>query len=132
MKNEIFFQHDKQLRFSFRQRRKSFGHALDGLFDFFRMQHNAVLHFVFTIIALSSALFFRVTNGELAAIVIAVACVWAAELFNTAIEKLCDRITTAYDPAIKLIKDVSAAAVLVVSIGALITGAIIFIPKVLI
>jgi diacylglycerol kinase (ATP) len=40
-----------------------------------------------------------------------VAFVLVVELLNTAIEKLADRITTAHDPQIGLIKDMGSAAV---------------------
>lgn len=40
----------------------------------------------------------------------------SAELFNTAIERLCDRITLAHDPAIGAIKDLSSAAVFLILI----------------
>ena len=38
----------------------------------------------------------------------------AFEIMNTAIEKLCDKITTDLDPKIKNIKDLSSAAVFIV------------------
>ncbi|MDC0454631.1 diacylglycerol kinase [Candidatus Pelagibacter sp.] len=38
----------------------------------------------------------------------------ASETFNTAIEKLCDKITKKIDPDIKKIKDLSSASVFVV------------------
>jgi diacylglycerol kinase len=57
--------------------------------------------------------------------------VWVAEIFNTAIEKTMDFISRERHPQIKLIKDLAAAAVLVTAFSALITGAIIFIPKLL-
>ena len=38
----------------------------------------------------------------------------AFEIMNTAIEKLCDKVTTDIDPEIKKIKDLSSAAVFVV------------------
>ena len=38
------------------------------------------------------------------------------EIMNTAIEKLCDRVTTDLDPEIKKIKDLSSAAVFIVLI----------------
>ena len=38
----------------------------------------------------------------------------ASEIFNTAIEKLCDKITKKIDPDIKKIKDLSSASVFVV------------------
>ena len=40
----------------------------------------------------------------------------AFEIMNTAIEKLCDRITTDLDPKIKNIKDLSSAAVFIMLI----------------
>ena len=38
----------------------------------------------------------------------------AFEIMNTAVEKLCDRVTTDIDPDIKKIKDLSSAAVFLV------------------
>lgn len=38
----------------------------------------------------------------------------AIELLNTALERLCDRITTEHDQAIKEVKDMASAAVFVV------------------
>lgn len=55
--------------------------------------------------------------------------VWTAELFNTAIEKVMDFISTERLPQIKWIKDMAAAAVLITALAAVIIGALIFIPK---
>ena len=40
----------------------------------------------------------------------------SAELLNTAIERLCDRITTAHDLPIRDIKDIASAAVFIILI----------------
>lgn len=53
---------------------------------------------------------------------IACAVVLATELLNTAIEKLCDLYSTSFHPSIKVIKDLSAAAVLVTVILALLVA----------
>ena len=45
----------------------------------------------------------------------------AFEIMNTAVEKLCDRVTTDLDPEIKKIKDLSSAAVFVVLLILIIT-----------
>ncbi len=50
---------------------------------------------------------------------VTVAFVLAAELFNTAIETLADHLHPAQDPAIKVVKDCAAGAVLVASVAAL-------------
>ena len=57
--------------------------------------------------------------------------VLSLELMNTAIEKICDLITKDIHPVIKVVKDISAAAVLIAAIGSLFTGVIIFLPKLL-
>ena len=52
------------------------------------------------------------------------------ELVNTAIENAVDLITQEINPKAKIIKDVSAGAVLVAAITAVIAGLIIFVPKI--
>ena len=50
----------------------------------------------------------------------------AFEIMNTAVEKLCDRVTTDLDPEIKKIKDLSSAAVFIVLLILIITFLISF------
>ena len=50
----------------------------------------------------------------------------AFEIFNTAIEKICDKITKKLDPDIKKIKDLSSASVFVILITLIIQIIIIF------
>ena len=57
--------------------------------------------------------------------------VLSAELFNTAIETIVDMISPEKNDKAKLAKDISAAAVLAVSIGAAVIGIIIFLPKII-
>lgn len=56
--------------------------------------------------------------------------VLVTEMLNTAIEKLCDLVTLEFHPLIKIVKDVSAGMVLVSAIGSIVTGIIIFSPKI--
>lgn len=51
------------------------------------------------------------------------AAVLAAELLNTALEHLADHLHPDQHPSIKIVKDLGAAAVLVLSIGALLVAA---------
>ncbi|MBO9658929.1 MAG: diacylglycerol kinase family protein, partial [Chitinophagaceae bacterium] len=68
---------------------------------------------------------------ELIALVIVTGLVWAAEIMNTAVEHLVDFVSPGFHQKAGLIKDLSAGAVLVLSVTALITGLIIFIPKII-
>lgn len=54
-----------------------------------------------------------------AVVILTVAVVLAAELFNTAIEVLVDHLHPEQHPRIKIMKDCAAGAVLVASLGAL-------------
>ena len=121
--------HDRT-KFSVKARFKSFIYALAGIKHFFSSQHNAWIHLLATAIVIFSAIIFHVSNSESIALAFAVGFVWVSELFNTAIEKIMDFITTERNPKIKLIKDISAAAVLVAAITAWVVGCIVFIPKI--
>lgn len=106
-----------------------FRHACNGLFSSFRTEQTVWVHLVATISVIALSVFKQIKGMEAIAITFAMGLVWMAELFNTAIEKLADKVTKEYSEQIKLVKDLSAAAVLVISIVAVITGLIIFIPK---
>ena len=119
----------KNESFSLRARGKSFKYAVDGMIKFFYTEHNALLHLITTITTIVLAIVTPVSKQEIIFLVLVIGFVFAAELFNTAIEKIMDYISIERNPEIKFIKDVAAAAVLVAAITAFITGCIIFIPK---
>ncbi len=50
------------------------------------------------------------------------------ELINSQIEKILNILQPNYDPRVKTIKDVSAAAVLIACLGSAIIGFLIFLP----
>jgi len=121
----------KSQEFSIRARIKSFGFAFAGIAAFFQREHNAWLHFAATLGVLALAMMLKVTGLELIALVFAMGFVWVTEMLNTCIEKIMDFVSIQQHPEVKFIKDLAAGAVLVAALVALITGAIIFIPKVL-
>ncbi len=54
-----------------------------------------------------------------AVLIVLCALILAAELINTAIERLCDHLHPERHPNIKAVKDIAAAAVLMLSLAAL-------------
>jgi len=118
----------EQQKFSWRNRLKSFRFAFNGLYQFFKTTHNAIIHAVATIAAFVLAVFVHLPLSKFLFLLFAIGIVWMAELFNTAIEKLCDMVHPGPHPQIKFIKDLSAAAVLIAAFVAVITAFIIFIP----
>ncbi len=118
-----------QKKFSLRQRRNSFVYAFSGLKAVFATEHNMWIHCALTVVAIILGFVMEISKTEWLALVIMMAIVWMAELFNSAIEKTMDFISTDHHPQIKLVKDIAAAAVLVTALAAVVVGGIIFIPK---
>ena len=109
---------------------KSFGYAFTGLRRIID-ERNMKIHIVVFIIVLFAGAILNISPMEWMIILIVSGVVFAAETFNTAIETLSDRVCGAqYDDAIKVVKDWSATAVLILSVAAALIGVIIFLPKI--
>jgi len=121
----------QQNKFSWKQRGNSFSYAWDGIKGLLRTEHNSWIHLGLTIMVVVLSIYFRINLSEVVSLVIVTAMVWAAELFNTAIEKSMDFLSKDIQPQIKLIKDLAAAAVLITALAALVVGALIFIPRII-
>jgi len=118
-------------KFSVSKRLKSFVYAFNGLKVMFKEEHNARIHLFFTCIVLVFVLIFRFTLIEYGLLALAVGLVFMAELFNSAIENLCDHISSENHEKIKIIKDLSAAAVLVSAFTSFIIGCLVLLPKII-
>lgn len=117
--------------FSLKARVKSFVYAGAGIISFFKYEHNARIHLAATIAVIMLSLLVHVSRSEAIVLTFCIALVWITEMINTAIEKTMDLISKERHPQIKAIKDMAAGSVLVAAITAVIAGAIIFIPKLL-
>ncbi|GAB3499569.1 hypothetical protein GCM10027341_23150 [Spirosoma knui] len=104
---------------------RSFRYAGQGIFDLFRYENNAKAHLLVAIIVIAAGLLVQLSRVEWAIILTQVGIVWAAEAFNTAIEKLCDFVSPGIHPQIRAIKDLSAGAVLMVVVIAVIIGIVV-------
>lgn len=112
-----------------KKRISAFSYAFKGVFYLFTHEAHALIHLIAAIGVIVAGFLFRISAIEWCIICICIGAVFMAEAFNTAIEKLADKITEEKDPLIGIAKDVSAAAVLLFSISTLVIAAIIFIPK---
>jgi len=63
------------------------------------------------VVGVPLAFFLTADVGERFALIGVIVFILIVELLNTAIEKLCDRVTRNSDPAIKRVKDMGSAAV---------------------
>jgi diacylglycerol kinase len=107
----------------------SFGFAFTGIWELIKSESNARIHLTATIFALFLGYWLEISKSEWCIILIVIALVWAAEAFNTVVEKLVDHLFENYHETARISKDISAGAVLICSIAALICGLIIFLPK---
>lgn len=73
----------------------------------------------------------NVTRAEWAIVLLAIGTVLTAEVFNTALEELCDMLKPIHDPHVEKIKDLAAGAVFLASATALCVGLVIFLPRLL-
>lgn len=86
--------------------------AVKGLLKAFKAERNFLVYFIILIITVLINIYLQVSITEIMILFICVCGVFSVECINTAIEKLCDRVTDEYCEIIKFAKDVSASAVL--------------------
>ncbi len=104
----------------------SFNYAVNGIIYSLKYERNMKIHFFISIIVLFLGLLFSLDKIELLILFITITLVFFAEMINTAIEGLSDLVSQEYHPQIKIIKDISAGAVLITALNAVVVGYIIF------
>ena len=110
---------------------KAFYHAFKGMQVFFLKDRNGKIHLAATLAVIAFAFALSISATEWVAVLLCIGLVMALEMINAAIEKLSDVVQEEFHPAIKFIKDVSAAAVLWACIISVVIACIIFIPKII-
>lgn len=115
--------------FRLRGLRESFALAIKGIAYLFLYHRNMRLIFLSGIAAFLLGILFHLKGIELVALCITVTMVFMAEIFNTAIELMIDMINDRYHALIKVVKDISAAVVLIASLNAIAVGYVLFIRK---
>ena len=110
----------------------SFKYAFWGIETLFRETPNAVIQLVAAIAAILSGLFFHITNAEWLILILSIGGVLTMETINSALENLSDYASKKeMHPTIRKVKDLSAAAVLIMAIAALAIGLVIFLTRII-
>lgn len=110
---------------------RSFKHAFNGFHTAVRKEPNFQIHVMAGCTALIAGYVLGLYKTEWIILLFTIAFVLILELFNTAIEAIVDLLSPKYHEKAKLAKDVSAAAVLVSSVLAVIIGTLLFVPKII-
>lgn len=108
---------------------RSFGYALAGVSYCYKKEMNFRIHIFFAVATIITAAMLTVSLLDWIIITGCTGMVISLEMINTAIEKLCDIVSAERRPQIKVIKDISAGAVLMAAFGSACIGIIIFLPK---
>ncbi|QCX00103.1 diacylglycerol kinase family protein [Aggregatimonas sangjinii] len=110
-------------------RLKSVGFALRGALLLVRTEASIKIQVFIALVMTAVGFYFDISNTEWILQIFAIGMVMGIEGLNTAIEKICDYVQPEFDSKIGFIKDVSAGAVMLVSIAATLIGLIIYLPK---
>ncbi|MBB6056253.1 MAG: diacylglycerol kinase family protein [Gammaproteobacteria bacterium] len=116
--------------FSVAKRVQSIRHAVRGVTEMLKSEHNAWVHLFATVCVVLVAAVLSVNATEWCFLILAIMAVWVSEALNTAFEFLCDVASPDFHPLVKKSKDVAAGAVLLSAIGAVIIALIIFVPHI--
>ena len=104
--------------------------ALTGIFTAFKEERNMRKHALSAILAIVAGFLFGISVTEWLFLLLSVSLVIAFEIMNSALENVVDLASDYHFSMLaKNAKDMAAGAVLVVSGFALVTGLMIFVPK---
>lgn len=106
--------------------RRKFTCALRGLWVALGRQDSLFVHVLAGVAVVGLAAWLGASRMEWLLLVLCITAVFAAELFNTAIEHLSRAVTRENDPELRDGLDVASGAVLTVAVGAAVVGVVIF------
>lgn len=112
---------------------KSFGYAFEGIGHALRTQRNARIHAVMIGLVSIAGLCTKPALGpvEWAVLALTMGLVCAAELLNTSLEAIVDRLEPEPHPLAKIAKDTAAGSVLVLAMTAVVVGVCVLGPGLL-
>lgn len=110
----------------------TFKNARKGMWLTIKSERNIKIHFFSGLLALLAGFYFHFSPIKFCIIVIVVSSVISAEMLNSAIEFTLDAVyRNKYSRLVGMAKDIAAGAVMLVTISALIVGAILYLPPVI-
>lgn len=95
------------MKYSFKKQIRSFGYAWKGIRQCVGKEQNLSFHLITTAVVIAAGFFFGITRTEWIVIILCIGVVIAAELFNTAIEKLVDLVSPERHPIAGQVKDIA-------------------------
>ncbi|MFA4827028.1 MAG: diacylglycerol kinase family protein [Candidatus Shapirobacteria bacterium] len=111
---------------------RSFVFAFRGLIYGLRTERNLKVHCLATIVVVLAGFYFHLSSFEWLIIILCIGLVFSAELINSSIENIADmlklKFKLGYDDTTNM-RNLAAAAVLVLAVVSFIVALVIFLPK---
>lgn len=108
---------------------KKFADAFAGVWLGARGQSSFAVHVVIAVLVIATAAGLQVSLVSWCVLILCIAVVMAAELFNSAIERLAKAVDANENEHIRDSLNIASGAVLLAAIGAAVVGAIVFINR---
>ncbi|MCT2562176.1 diacylglycerol kinase family protein [Chryseobacterium herbae] len=105
---------------------RSFINAFRGIFLMIKTERNFQIELAAFFINLFLIFYFKLSAVDTVLILIASLAVLSAEIFNTAIERICDIIQPDFDKRIGFIKDIAAGAVVLMAVASVVVGIFVY------
>lgn len=106
--------------------KQSFVFAFKGALFCIKTEKNFRIHLAVAFYVLLASIVTQLSEIEWILVLICIGAVTGAEIFNTALEQLCDTLHPSWNKGIGLVKDMTAGAVLMFAISSAAIGGIIF------
>jgi diacylglycerol kinase (ATP) len=101
---------------------QSFRFAFSGLWYALRTQRNTRIHLTLAVAATALGMWLGLSLTQWAVLALTIGFVLVSEMLNTVAETLVDLVSPDYHPLAKVVKDVTAGAVLLTAIVSVIVG----------
>ncbi len=107
---------------------EAFRFALSGLWYALRTQRNTRIHLTIAAAVVVLGMWLGLSATQWAVLALTIGFVLVSEMLNTVAETLVDLVSPGYHPLAKVIKDVTAGAVLLAAIISIIVGLLVLGP----
>jgi diacylglycerol kinase len=107
---------------------KSFKYAGHGVWHALLTQPNMWMHLLIGIVALALAFLVGFSVMEYAILALVITLIFILEMVNTVAEIIVDIASPEFNDLARIAKDVSAGAVLIAAIGAVVVGCLLYLP----
>ncbi len=108
---------------------EKFRDAFRGLREGVRGQSSFSVHIFVAAAVVAAGVVLGVDLSEWCVLVLCIAIVLCAEMFNSALESLAKAVTDQWDPHVGRALDIGSGAVLIAAIGAMFVGTMIFVSR---